>query len=314
MHIRRLFLFLSLAPAVQPCEYFREFPVDNCTACPTIDENRPGVKMAVCETRYKNAGEMAYACVCGSFPLTLEPALQYYPQIEGNLTKCAESWVAAPAVFTTLTVVYVALMLYALAHVFYIIALSRICCCNSDGCTKNNCSALSLAVGWLFHVVLKMWRIATQGEIAVGHSSAEQHAWLAHGFAFLQTGYYVCLFLAIPFYITSIFEMVCPGKRRAVRRCIVNATLWFLAFVTGLSYIVMFNVSLQSNADNLIQGTARICGLVISISCMISFLVANVLMYLAFRSMREVRLHAAPCVIQCALVSFLSKHTFVGGA
>ena len=306
----RVFFILCLAPTAQPCDSFREFPVANCTTstCPIYDENRPGVQMAVCERRYKKTGEMAHACVCINFPNTSEPALKYYPHSDGSLTKCAASWSAAPSLFTTLSVVYVLIVLYALAHVFYIIALSKSrmgCCCNSDGCTKNNWSALTLAIGCLFHVVLKLWRISTQGEVVIGHSSAEQIERLAFAFAFLLTGYYVCLFVAIPFFVTSICDMVFPGEEWAVRRRIINATLWCLAIVTAACYIVVLVVPRQTNG--LAKTAARICGAVISVSSALLFVIANVFMYLAVRSMREVRLHAAPCMIQCALVSFLSQ-------
>ena len=267
----RLFLFLCLTPTAHPCGYFREFAVANCTACPTFDETRPGVQMAVCKDRVGDkGGEMAYTCVCGNFPRSLEPALWYYPKAEGNVTKCAASWAEAPKLFTALTAIYVVVMVYALAHVFYIIALSRICCCKPGVCTKNSAAALLLGVGWLFHVALQVWRIAAQGEIAVGYSNAYEHAALVYGFSFLLTVYYVCLFLAIPFYITSICDMVCPGEEWAVRRRIINGTLWGIPIVTVLFYVIPFVVSLQSRGD-ILSLAARICGIGITFSSVVLF-------------------------------------------
>ena len=291
----RLFLFLCLTPTAHACGSFREFAVANCTACPTLDETRPGVQMAVCKDRVGDTGgEMAYTCACGNFPRSIEPAIRYFPKVEGNVTKCAASWAEAPELFTALTAIYVVVMVYALAHIFYIIALSRIFCCKRVSCTKNNGSALLLGVGWFSHVALKVWRIAAQGEIAVGYSNAYEHAALAYGFSFLQTIYYVCLFLAIPFYITSICDMVCPGEEWAARRRIINGTLWCLATVTALSYVVLFG-ALRRDAEGKRKDTAPIFGFVVTFSSILLFLVANVFMYLAYRSMREVRLLAASC-------------------
>ena len=64
------FLILWFASGrAQLCSFSREFAVDNCTACPTLDHTRGDVRMAVCQERAAGTGVgIAYACVCLDFP------------------------------------------------------------------------------------------------------------------------------------------------------------------------------------------------------------------------------------------------------
>ena len=84
------FLILWFASgSAQLCGTSREFAVDNCTACPTLDHTHGDVEMAVCEEREADTGDnIAYACVCLNFPASVRaPPLVYYPHVEGNVTQ-----------------------------------------------------------------------------------------------------------------------------------------------------------------------------------------------------------------------------------
>ena len=141
-----LFLSLRFENAVaQLCASSREFGVDNCTACPTLDRTGPvNIPMAVCKGRAAEptgGNTTTYTCVCGNFPAsTLISAVRYYPQIDGNnVTQCAPSWATAPKVYTAFAIVSAAVILYAAAYCFYITLLSRICCCHG----YHSCSVMA---------------------------------------------------------------------------------------------------------------------------------------------------------------------------
>lgn len=164
LFLLRLFGSLCAASA-NLCAASREFDVDNCTACPTFDHTRDNVQMAVCEERgVDTEGTMIYACVCGNFPASsfLVHGLLYYPQIEGNVTRCAASWATAPVLYTCLSVVGAGVILYAVSHLFYIVLLSTTCCGNSTGCKKVNVSAFFFIVAGLFWTCIPLWRIITR--------------------------------------------------------------------------------------------------------------------------------------------------------
>ena len=95
-------LWFTSVSAQQSCSSFFEFAVDNCTACPTLDHTRGDVRMAVCEERAAATGNgTAYACVCLDYPgirIASSP-LMYYPHVEGNVTRCANSWPDGEGVF-----------------------------------------------------------------------------------------------------------------------------------------------------------------------------------------------------------------------
>ena len=138
MHLPFLpFLILWFASgSAQLCASSREFAVDNCTACPTLDHTRGDVRMAVCEERAAGIGVgKAYACVCLNFP-DRAPALVYYPHVEGNVTRCASSWATAPQLNTALVVVCVCVQLYAATHLMYIVVLSGMFSCKQPRYTK----------------------------------------------------------------------------------------------------------------------------------------------------------------------------------
>ena len=144
------FLILWFASgSAQLCSSSREFAVDSCTACPKLDHTRGGVEMAVCEKRATATGNgTAYACVCLDYPkIRFISPLIYYPQVEGNVTRCANSWATAPQLFTALFFVTACAQLYAATHLMYIVVFSGMC---SSGCTKMNSSALLICMAPLF--------------------------------------------------------------------------------------------------------------------------------------------------------------------
>ena len=156
MHLPFLpFLILwFVSGSAQLCASSREFAVDNCTACPTLDHARGDIKMAVCEKRVAGTGGgIAYACVCQNFPDASAPPLVYYPHVEGNVTRCASSWAMVPQLNTALVVVQSCVQLYAATHLIYIVVRSGMCSCKQHGCTKLDaclvcmCDLLSLPYG-----------------------------------------------------------------------------------------------------------------------------------------------------------------------
>ena len=111
-----LSLWLGSADAIL-CTKNREFAVANCAACQTSDLTRPGnIPMAVCEEREANK---TYACVCGNFPTySMVLALRYYPQKQGNVTRCVDAQSSAP-------------------HLFIATQVGCECVCVGDGCVDE---------------------------------------------------------------------------------------------------------------------------------------------------------------------------------
>ena len=232
----RLFLSLCVASA-NVCAAPREFAVDNCTACPTFDHTRGNVQMAVCEERGVDAGgTMIYACVCGNFPASsfLVHGLLYYPQIEGNVTRCAASWATAPVLYTCLSVVGAGVILYAVSHLFYIVLLSTTCCGNSTGCKKVNVSAFFFIVAGLFWTCIPLWRIITQGEIAIGAGS---NMWLAHGFDNMLLGGVISQTIGMVLLLSSLFDVAYNGDKRICCRSVLNTVFGCGMGTYALSYI-----------------------------------------------------------------------------
>ena len=143
------FLILWLASCdAQLCSSSREFAVNNCTACPTIDHTRGDIQMAVCEEREAGPGVgVAYACRCLDFPESSGASiLVYYPHVEGNATRCASSWGTAPTMYTAFVVVCAGFQLFTTMHFVYIVVFTGMCSCRQHRCTKINTSALFLAI------------------------------------------------------------------------------------------------------------------------------------------------------------------------
>ena len=199
------FLILWFASgSAQLCASSREFAVDNCTACPTLDQTRGDIKMAVCEKRAAGTGGgIAYACVCLNFPDATSPPLVYYPHVEGNVTRCASSWETAPQLYTALLVLCACPPLYGAAHLMYIVVLSGMCSCKQQGCTKLNASALLMCMVALCWLSIFLWTIAAQGEGDIGN------AWVGFQFVWIPLQIFVDVSLVLLY--TSICDMVFSG-------------------------------------------------------------------------------------------------------
>ena len=117
----------------QPCSSLFEFAVDNCTACPTLDHTRDDIEVAVCEERVENT---SYACVCLQKDHSVTYTFFYFPHVDGSGTRCANSWETAPNAYAALTVLSSSVLLYTMAHFFYIAMLSGIFSCKRHKCTK----------------------------------------------------------------------------------------------------------------------------------------------------------------------------------
>ena len=236
----RLFLSLWIAYVNAACSSSREFIVENCTACPIFDQTRHGnIQMAVCEERVVDTGyNMAYACMCRNFPTQgfLVSAMLYFPQTEGNVTRCSASWETAPGLYTLFAMVSAGVTLYAAAHFFYIVLRSRMCCCSRHAYTNGNVGAFFCGVAALFWSGVPLWRIVTQGEIAIGTGS---HAWLGHGLDVLLLGGIFGQSIGFCLIITSIFNVAYHGEDKARLRCYMTIFYCVIFGTYALSYVVL---------------------------------------------------------------------------
>lgn len=310
--------FLSLwflSASAKLCSFAREFAVDNCTACPTLDQTRGEIPMAICEKRAAGTGDgamvYAYVCVCGNFPASgLVSALRYYPHNEGNGTRCKASWDTAPRLYTFLSVLSVGVMLYTAAHFFYISLLSRICCCSRHGCTKVNAAALSLGVAELFYLANPLWRIVTLGEIAIDDSSTAQHGgWLAYWFTGLVSCALFVQCLAQAFLYTSIFDVAYPGEDKTGLRCCANTSLWVLAGLTALSSLFSIVPLIRGDVGG---WTGELIALILTGLNGVQLLFSTVFIVRAHKTMHEVSLDPASCGVFASI--FLYITCAAGGA
>ena len=190
--------------------------------CPMFDHNE--IPMAVCE-------EQSMVCECRSFPDSgIYEAIHYYPQSEGNVTRCVAAWSTAPLVHTAVAFVTAGLALYTTAYFFYISVLSRICCCAPRGCTKVNAAALCFGAALLFYSMMPIWLIVAQGETPIG---------LGYGLTGLSICTQFCSSLAMPLFYTSVCDVAYAGEGKAIRRCRIKIVLWCLY----LSHLFIFLVS-----------------------------------------------------------------------
>ena len=173
--MRLQFLLLPIywyaSASTQQCVSSREFAVDNCTACPTIDRTRGNIQMAVCEER---AANKSFACVCGNFPTKYwTPLLRYYTHVKGNVKVCANWWETAPHVHTAVTVPCLGVLLYAAAHCFYIVARSEMFSCKHRKCTKLNVAAFAAGT---FNLCVLAQLLILIGAGNIGGNSGDHYA------------------------------------------------------------------------------------------------------------------------------------------
>ena len=275
-----LILWLGSSSA-QLCSSSREFAVDNCTACSTLDHSRGDVKMAVCEERAAGTGNgTAYACLCLDYPdYGSTPLLVYYPHVEGNVTRCANAWETAPQLNTALVVVCVCAMLYATAHLMCIVVLSGMFSCKQPRCTKTNASALLFCMVRLCWISMYLWVFAAQGEVDI------ENAWLGYPVHGLVIS--VSFDLGAALLYTSICDMAFGGDDMACWRHCISITFWTLAITSSLLVTFAIGGSLVGAHPNLINAAFNIA--LFSRPC--SFLYSCVVIAIAHCKMHSVSLH-----------------------
>ena len=267
--------------SAQLCSSSREFAVDNCAACPTIDHTRGNARMADCQERTAGTGNgTAYACLCLDYPdYGSTPLLVYYPHVEGNVTRCASAWETAPQLNTALVVACVCAMLYVAAHLMYIVVLSGMFSCKQPRCTKMNASALLFCMMRLCWISMYLWIFAAQGEVDIGN------AWLGypvHGLL-IHAGY--DLFTAL--WYTSICDLAFGGDDVAGWRHCMNITFWTLAITSSLSITFSFVGSLVG-ADPSLTSAAFDIPVIVRFY---TFLYSSVVIAIAHCKMHSVSLH-----------------------
>lgn len=220
--------------SAQLCASSREFPVDNCTACPKEDLTRGNIQMAQCNER-----KDGFTCECVDFPSTaMAPSLLYYPYADDkeNVTRCSTSWVQAPVGFTALTIVTACVLLYAIMHCFYIVARSVNCLNKRCGCTKGSAAALLFGMCSLSQLIKTLWTLVAQGEITLGKIGASNYVWLAHSSDILIFCGAVTSDVGQVLLYTSICDMVYHGQEMARKRRCINISFWILAGTTTLMF------------------------------------------------------------------------------
>ena len=274
--------------SAQLCGTSREFAVDNCTACPTLDHTRGDIKIAVCEERALTLtrgteGGIAYECVCLDFPDSA--ALVYYPHVEGNVTRCANSWETAPQLFTALAIACACTQLYAAAHLMYIVVLSGICSCKQHKCTKINASALLMCIVLLCWLSLFLLGIAAQGK---GDIEILGKIWL--GYHLVYTIAIVTFDTGLVLLYTSVCDIVFGGENVAGWRHCINVTFWTL--IGACALMAIFAVAELDpswvGADPSWISSANVIGTVLRI---VTGLFSSVFMAIAHRNMHVVSLH-----------------------
>ena len=263
------------------CSSWREFPVDNCTACPVIDQTttRGNVTMAVCEERAAGkAGGMAYACVCVDFPAYgLVSDLRFHPHKNGNMTRCEFAWTTVPGVVWGCSLLTVGVLLYVAAHLLYIASISGICCFARHACTKTNGAALSLGVSTLFWLTRPAWDIVSQGRLPINQGVSVTT---------LVAIFFLCISLAL--FYPSIADVAYPEEDEANQRCCANVSFWCLAGGTMASNLVSAVVPLiHEDAAQFGQFAEQFGFVLIAVQLIYSIIFTVI----AHKKMRKVSLH-----------------------
>lgn len=287
----------SASGTAQYCSSSREFAVDNCTACPTIDHTHGDVKMAVCEEREDG---IAYACVCLNIPddtFSSVPFLAYYPHVEGNETRCASSWETAPHLFTTLNVVCACAQLYAVTHLIYIAVRSGQCLGKPPKCTKTSACAVLLAAALIFQQCIQIfWPLATT-DIQI--SGAE----CSVSYTLFWVCFNICMYVGIMLFYSSICDVVFGGDDMARWRHCTNISFYTLTGVTVLLYTFARGGPLVGADPSWISAV----GIMYVASVGITFLYWFMVVVIAHRRMHAaVRKHASETIKAPLVIKFES--------
>ena len=285
-------LFHFLASASAKLSY-REFPVDNCAACPTLDHTHGDIEMAVCEERVPNT---SYACVCGNFPAdTGWTIVQYYPHTEGNVTRCENAWSTAPGAHMTLFAVSASVTLYAAVHLFYIVVFSGMCSHEHQRCTKMNVGALIYCVMQLCYLAYSLVLLVFQDDVPIRNSDK---AWVVRIFYIVVLPLLVvsATSLGATLVFTSIADIVHPGEDMAFKRRCLKMPLW-IGCVLCLSWAGLWSTTtLWSQEYGDLPGFRAILGMRYVLPCVELLLTCYSVffMIMAHRRMLQVSRHPAP--------------------
>ena len=287
MHLRLIVLLVCVS--AQLCACSREFAVDNCTACPTVDETRGNITMAVCKDRAAdNEAGVTYVCRCGNFPSgAVFPSVVYFPNNQGHVTRCTNSWPTAPQRYIACMSASAIVFLYLAIHAFYVAAVSGMCSCNQRRCTKHNTSALLLGISNLFYFIYILFTIVTQQyDIAIGsRSSAEYYTAISGAYAVLQIGFAPAIGVSLALLATSMSDMVFHGEDMAGRRRCINIIFWTFIIAFMLSWLCAAFGFLVIPNVNVILVT-----LLLALTAALATIIGSfVLIIIAHRKMRKVR-------------------------
>ena len=166
-----LFLLLSqcLPCSALFCLLNREFPVENCTACPSLDTRYDGVTMTTCEKRASKK-KASFICECVNFPSnsSSRPTFLYYAHVTGDVTTCTHDWAEAPHIYLAFRLLGAIFCLYAAVHVGYVIWLSGTGSCDRNKCTKMYVSSVLYCLFGVTNVFSFLVNIAGPA-LAMGH-------------------------------------------------------------------------------------------------------------------------------------------------
>ena len=246
MHLLPFLLFLILWFASANGNCVVEFKVNNCTEeCPEFDHTRGNIKIAACV--YDNTSNTS-TCSCANFPReSLSPIMQYYPQV-GHTSRCVNAFETAPALYTVMAVVSNGIILYAAAHLLYLVAQSGMFSCTDRSCSKVDVAALLYAGYQLIYFVRNILVQLAEHRL-VGNNSADDYLRLGHSVEVL----YVCAaalgMLCLGLFYTSIVDTIYAGENKVVPRYVISTIFWILAIAGTLGFIFQIPRAFMSDED-----------------------------------------------------------------
>lgn len=259
------------------------FPVDTCTACATLDETR-NITMAKCD-------QVDHLCRCLNYPEHGSSLVVYFP--DEKKSRCIDSWTKAPALYAFLWSTVAIIFLYAAVHSLYIVVVS----CKHHRCTKNNTSALFVALSALCQFTSTMLVLVMQdyNGVSVNPTAGDYDA-IDGILKVLNTCAKVCSGVFYALLCWSISEMVFHYEDMASRRRCVNFVFWILIIVYILMYICNIftpDIVKVSGANITSESIGTLSLLFIFSSrgtAALMFVIPTVLIVLAHRKMRKVSL------------------------
>ena len=251
--------------------------MENCTACPTHSRTvRGNIQVAVCETRGSRGKiEMAYTCVCGRFPQTGKSYLSFFAQIDGNSTRCIDSWEMAPHLYTTLAVVAIGIHLYMAAQCFYVSFLSGMCR------TKAAVGSFFWGLCALITAIYLTLFVSGRDHVAIngGHN-----AWIVSFNGWTMMGV-ISLAIGQALICTSVADFAYPGEDKACCRRSIGVSFWCLAVAMILVYLIYFTLqSARVEVDAILI-------VIVHALIFVMLLYFTVFVCIAHKTMHQVMLH-----------------------